>query len=94
MPRNVLSAKLHVEYRSPNAKEIAAIENAIFPETKNKSRCRLKAAKKKEEASNGYWLSLYFESSDLASLRASLNTNLRLISSAIKTLRVVEERNA
>ncbi len=89
------SAKLWIKYRSEDSKVISTVEDAILPETKIRRRCQLTVSKVKNDDSSGneQELCLLFESHDLASLRASLNTDLRLVSSVIRTLNTVEERN-
>ena len=88
------SAKLWIKYRSEDSKVISTVEDAILPETKIRRRCQLTVSKVKNDdsSSNERELSLLFESRDLVSLRASIITDLRLVSSVIKTLAAVEKR--
>ncbi|MHB8568078.1 MAG: KEOPS complex subunit Pcc1 [Nitrososphaerales archaeon] len=68
-------------------KTVGALRSAMSPETdqsKGGKRCILSVSGSKEDL-----LVLSFESKDLISLRASLNTNLRLVSSALKTLGLI-----
>jgi tRNA threonylcarbamoyladenosine modification (KEOPS) complex Pcc1 subunit len=84
----VLYAKLHFDYVSMNQKEIASIERAFLPETTDRGKCVLKSSLRKSKRETH--LLLDFEATDVISLRASMNTNLRLVNSAIKTLNTIE----
>lgn len=84
----VLRARLHFDYASTNVREVASIERAILPESTNKGKCVLKTSLKKDK--KAVHLLLDFESADIISLRASINTNLRLVNSAIRTLHIID----
>jgi tRNA threonylcarbamoyladenosine modification (KEOPS) complex Pcc1 subunit len=61
---------------------IRAVKAAMTPEIDNSKRCKLSLRTDKR----GRTLSLILTSEDLVSLRAGLNTNLRLASSALKSI--------
>lgn len=82
-------AVLDLDYSSENEREITAIEQAILPETRSKIKCTLKAKVTRNRGSNH--LLLHFAANDVVSLRASTNTNLRLVSSAAKALNAVRK---
>lgn len=63
-------------------KKISAVRAAMLPETRAGKRTDMSL--KVED--NGKKLILTMVSKDLTSMRASLNTNLRLVTSALKTL--------
>jgi tRNA threonylcarbamoyladenosine modification (KEOPS) complex Pcc1 subunit len=77
----VKSVRLCVGTRTTR-KKILAIKNAFFPEISQGKRCNLKVASSRDGAS----LIFTFESRDVSSLRASFNTHLRLLSSALKAI--------
>jgi tRNA threonylcarbamoyladenosine modification (KEOPS) complex Pcc1 subunit len=83
----VQAATILFDYNSEDESEIAAIEQAILPETETKGKCILRTRLAKSRGSNH--LLLEFVARDVVSLRASTNTNLRLINSAVKSLRAV-----
>jgi len=77
---------------------IKALAVALQPEASDKKhrdkRCHVRirtSPTHAEEKSSK--LSMSFESSDLASLRASFNSNLRLLASALRTLEATRETN-
>lgn len=84
--KKVLDAKLHVEIKDSLPK-LRALINALTPETKSGNKCKMRIPRLGRNKS----ASLFFESKDLISLRASLNTNLRLVSAALKTIDAVSD---
>ncbi|MGH2638613.1 MAG: hypothetical protein ACRDF4_04945, partial [Rhabdochlamydiaceae bacterium] len=66
---------------------IAALKSAMMPESVEGKKCKLALRKGK----NGGKLALVFSSKDLVSLRAGLNTNLRLAASALKSIRIAKQ---
>jgi tRNA threonylcarbamoyladenosine modification (KEOPS) complex Pcc1 subunit len=84
--------KLRFDYPCANEKEAESLRRSILPESTNKSsRCQLRSSLLK--AKTFTHLLLDFEAKDITSLRASANTNLRLFSSAIKTLSIAGKTN-
>ncbi|MDH2899663.1 MAG: KEOPS complex subunit Pcc1 [archaeon] len=79
---------MHFDYASTNEREVESIERAILPESTNKGKCAQKSSLKKDK--KAVHLRLDFESTDIISLRASINNNLRLVNSAIRTLNVID----
>jgi tRNA threonylcarbamoyladenosine modification (KEOPS) complex Pcc1 subunit len=77
----VTSARLGVEI-SGEKKVLNAVRFSMMPEVDNRKRCVLSL----RESKDGRKLSLLFSAKDLVALRAGLNTNLRLVSSALKTI--------
>lgn len=80
---------VHVGVRvSGDGKILDAVSAAMAPETtqsnEREKKCVLHVTKSK--IGNTELLEIAFETEDMVSLRASLNTNLRLISSSLKTL--------
>lgn len=73
---------------SGNEKILDAVSTAMAPETAQSSergkKCAIRVTKSKADKNES--LEIAFETEDMISLRASLNTNLRLISSSLKTL--------
>lgn len=67
---------------SADSKTISAIKTALTPEVDNVKNCRLSLGTDK----SGRKLSLILRSEDIILLRAGLNTNLRLASSALKSI--------
>jgi tRNA threonylcarbamoyladenosine modification (KEOPS) complex Pcc1 subunit len=82
-----VNAKLRFDYVSTNNREVQSLEKAILPESMTKGKCLLRPSLKKEKAV--IHLLLDFEAADIIALRASINTNLRLISSAIRALNTI-----
>lgn len=80
----VLSASLKVDLKS-SPRTIRALAQALTPETLAGNKCQMKISR----SSNENKLLLAFNSRDLVSLRASFNTNLRLVSASIKTIETV-----
>ncbi|MDG6921828.1 MAG: hypothetical protein JRN67_00870 [Nitrososphaerota archaeon] len=64
---------------------MSAVKEALSPEVDNKNRCTLTLRSVK----SGNQLSVFLQSCDLVSLRAGLNTNLRLASSSLKNIEVI-----
>lgn len=77
-----LSVRITSDERS-----ISALKSAMTPEVGTGKKCRLSL----RSGSDGKSLSLILSGSDLVSLRAGLNTNLRLASSVLKTLHTIQE---
>jgi tRNA threonylcarbamoyladenosine modification (KEOPS) complex Pcc1 subunit len=72
----------------PLSKELArAVRSALVPETSAGKRCTLKV----ELLEEAQGLKIVFSSEDLSSLRASMNTNLRLVSSSLRTITAAEQ---
>jgi tRNA threonylcarbamoyladenosine modification (KEOPS) complex Pcc1 subunit len=88
----LLNAKLRIDFSSSDVRKLESIRKAISPEATSKGKCLLRTSLKKNE--NLAHLLLDFEASDLISLRASVNTNLRLLNSALKTLEVADEKHS
>ena len=87
----LLHARLHFDYASTNQREVTSIKQAILPESTNKGKCLLKSSLKRDK--KAIHLLLDFESTDIISLRASINTNLRLVNSAIRTLNIIDSNS-
>lgn len=87
--KQILSTKLSVRYFSKNAKELRAIEDSLFLETKNKKGNCIVKVRTSDRGTNSY-LEVEFSASEVVSLRASLNTNLRLVATAFRTLGLLE----
>lgn len=79
------------DYGSSNHREISSLQQAILPETSNKGKCILRVSVKRIKKKSH--LLLEFEAANIVSLRAPVNTNLRLISSAVKTLAISEKKD-
>ncbi|MDA4111332.1 MAG: hypothetical protein OK439_02255 [Thaumarchaeota archaeon] len=69
-------------------KTIDAVRVSMVPEIENGKRCLLALHKSKHSEK----LALAFAAKDLVALRAGLNTNLRLVASALKTIEVASGR--
>ena len=80
----VRSANLKVSIAAP-PRTVRSARQAILPESRDETRCTLKV----DSGLNDSALVLVFESRDMASLRAGLNTDLRLISAALTTLAAI-----
>ncbi|MHB1908171.1 MAG: KEOPS complex subunit Pcc1 [Nitrososphaerales archaeon] len=80
-------AKLKLELSFPSEKEARAILDSLAPEL-GKGRCKVELRLEKRKS---HYLLIDFTSSDLASLRASFNANLRLVTSAKESLRQISE---
>lgn len=79
-----LSGTLDIEIFA-NKKLIRALNLAMTPETRsNHKRCNIRLKKKRDDV-----FGIELSSSNLAGLRAGLNTNLRLIAAAVKTVNSV-----
>ena len=72
----------------PSEREAKAILDSLKPEL-GKGRCKVELRLGSKERNR--YLEIDFTSSDLASLRASLNSNLRLVTSAKESLRHISE---
>ena len=77
----VTFARLKVDITGEK-RAIDAVRFSMIPEMENDKRCVLSLRKSKDDEK----LSLLFSAKDLVALRAGLNTNLRLVSSALKTI--------
>lgn len=86
-PKNkVLSAELKLDiFAEPRT--ISALRAAMSPEIDNKKRCKLSLHTDK----TGRTLSMMLRSEDMVSLRAGLNTNLRLAASALKSINAAKQ---
>ncbi len=84
--KKVFNSKLRVEINDSRPR-LKALIDAITPETKSGKKCKMRICGLSRNDS----VSLIFESKDMVSLRASLNTNLRLVSAALKTIDAVAD---
>ncbi|MGI0078190.1 MAG: KEOPS complex subunit Pcc1 [Nitrososphaerales archaeon] len=82
--KKVLTAALAVEVKC-SARKIRALTQALVPETTVGNKCAMKISRSANEDT----LLLHFSSCDLVSLRASFNTNLRLVSASLKMIEAV-----
>ncbi len=71
-------------------KAISAVKTAMIPEIADSKRCKLSLRTDK----TGRTLSMILASEDLVSLRAGLNTNLRLATSALKSINAAKNVNS
>jgi tRNA threonylcarbamoyladenosine modification (KEOPS) complex Pcc1 subunit len=81
----VTSIELEIDYSSQSSGEIESVRQALLPETNYKDTCNLSVTSCFNRRSRH--LRLEFISKDIVALRASMNTNLRLMASSIETLR-------
>jgi tRNA threonylcarbamoyladenosine modification (KEOPS) complex Pcc1 subunit len=88
----LVSAKLKFTLETKDRRLIHSLREAIAPEVGKIGRCIVSFDSEGKRKDSG--LNLSFESKDLISLRASFNTNLRLLSSAIRTINAVSIRRA
>jgi tRNA threonylcarbamoyladenosine modification (KEOPS) complex Pcc1 subunit len=77
----VSAARLDVHIRG-DKRFLDAVGVSMLPETQKSARCTFSV----RSDPDGKTLILHFTAKDLIALRASFNTNLRLVSSALKTL--------
>lgn len=82
----VVHTELRVELVT-NSKTVKAILSAMSFESRNSGRCRMLLTASRD----GRGLNMRFLSSDLTSLRAAMNTNLRLVATAIKAIEAVSK---
>ncbi len=85
------SAVVRLCLYSRDERRLLSLREAMLPETNLNGKCtlrveRLGASKRRKV------LTLFFESIDLVSLRASLNTNLRLMSTGLRSIDAVSQR--
>jgi tRNA threonylcarbamoyladenosine modification (KEOPS) complex Pcc1 subunit len=78
----VTSSTLLVEIAG-RKKILEAVRSSMIPEIDRSQRCVLSV----RTAQGGKKLILGFDAKDLVALRAGFNTNLRLVSSALKTIK-------
>jgi tRNA threonylcarbamoyladenosine modification (KEOPS) complex Pcc1 subunit len=83
----VQSANLNLEIKASN-KLIDAIQAAMTIETQASERCRMSLRRSKRNLGT---LTMQLNAGDLVSLRASLNTNIRLISASISSIQAAEK---
>ena len=79
-------SSLHLGFTLQRDKEqLSAIRNALLPEIKAGKRTKMSI----DLVNRGQTLVLTIASPDLVSMRASMNSNLRLVASAMKTIETV-----
>ena len=81
----ITSVELEIDYYSQSSGEIESVKQALLPETNYRDTCDHSVTLCLKGRSRH--LRLQFNSKDIVALRASMNTNLRLMTSSIETLR-------
>jgi len=83
----VTRTKATVRLKIPSDKQLTALLNALKPEAKFPRTSRSKVKMEKE----GLFLVLMVEAADTVALRSTLNAYLRLISSTLSVISLVEQ---
>ncbi len=78
--------KLCVQLKDSPAR-IRAVVHAMTPEARSGNKCKMRISRLADDRS----VALLFDSHDLISLRASLNTNLRLVSASLQAINAVSD---